>query len=719
MPHAMRRSSLPGMRAVSITCVLLAACFGKSNIDIVTPTNPPVEPIPAGPEKCLLPGAQPVKALLRVSNYEYQQLAADVLGAPVSDATFARWTPVPQVFGYDTMSQSNIDSQSLTEQLRTAEQLTARLLATPELLALCPAPQAPLPAACTQKAAYDPLGDFSQTQGAACWSFLDSAGAAMAFEAANSRWESPDHSTLIWSTGMHPGGALDAVRRWLAPQDGSIILSGEFKDVDPGGGDGVTVFIKKNGAELWRATLPNASGDTFELRLSVKRGDTFDFVVNRTGDPYYDTTAFNAAIAFTEARNTRGWTWDNCARPIVERVAGRMQRRPLRAGELADYQALYATAIADATTADLASPTWAALETVVQAALATPSVMYKAEVSGGLDEAERGYEIASRLSLFFCSSYPDDELWSLAAAGSLSDPKVVEAQANRLLTRCLTRFASNFAGQWFAYRARIDAPDSDALTPSMRREAASMFASLIEGQAMPVDLLSPGYTLVDQPLASHYGLPFGDPDGSPVHRIATTLRGGLFTQGYFLTSTAKGSDFKRVIDRGIWTLNRVLCRQLPPLNAATREEIASSFAAIDPKLPLSEKMKLHRSKGSTCIQCHSQMDPIGLALEKYDAQGLWRDAYPDGSPIKNDFQLDGVNVSDPMELASEVKQSFDFRECVVTQMLTYGLQRVMNDEENECVSQSIAYPIDHTQPTLRDVVIQSALTSLKLTGGLK
>lgn len=702
-----------------MSLLLLCACWGKSSIDVITPWTPPADPVPETPQVCVLPAAKPIASLLRVSNFEYQQLATDLLKTPVGNAAFTRWVPVPAVFGFDTMSEARIDAQSLNEQLKTAELLTAQLLASPEIIGRCPAPTARPPAVCTEKATYDATGDFSGAQNQACWSYLDSRG-PMTFSAANGRWESAEPGTFVWNTGLHPGVAADAIRRWTSPHDGAVTFSGEFRDADPGGGNGITAVIRKNGAELWRSVIANASGDTFDLRLTLKRGDTVDFVVNATAaDPAYDSTALSVSIGFTAALNTAGWTWDSCAKPIVEHVASRMLRRPLRAEELADYASMFTAVSAEGVIAEDPNVFWTALQTVTQAALIPPSVLYKSEAVGALPADQRSYEVASRLSLFFCSSFPDEQLWALAANGMLNDPKVVEAEATRLLDKCLHRFADNFAGQWLAYRARLDAPDMEPLTPSMRRESAEVFAALVASNAKATDLLAPGFTLVDQPLATHYGLDFGPADGQPLHRITTSKRGGLFTHAHFLTSTAKGSDFKRVIDRGIWTLNRVLCRQLPPLNAATREEIASSMMSLDPNLSLAERMKEHRNKATACYTCHSQMDPIGLSLEKYDGQGLWRDTYADGKPITNDFKLDGVDVRDPNELSAVVAKSPDFGKCVVTQLLTYGLNRPMTDGEKECTAQQMAFPLDRSQPSLKSLIVSSFITSLRLTGGLK
>jgi hypothetical protein len=243
-----------------------------------------------------------------------------------------------------------------------------------------------------------------------------------------------------------------------------------------------------------------------------------------------------------------------------------------------------------------------------------------------------------------------------------------------------------------------------------------MFADLMASGALPQRLLSPGYTLVDQSLATHYRLAFGAADGKAVHRIESAQRGGLFSQGLFLTSTARGSEFKRVIDRGIWTLNRVLCRPLPMLPAATREQIAMSFSTIDPALPLPQKMALHRNREMVCHTCHSQMDPIGLALEKYDANAQWRDAYADGTPIQNDFDLDGVRVKDPAELAAAIERNREFHACVATKMLTYALNRNPNAAERVCLPESLALPIGAKAPSLKELAIKAFTTSLKLTG---
>ncbi|MBL8940688.1 MAG: hypothetical protein JNM69_39450, partial [Archangium sp.] len=201
----------------------------------------------AGPTACT-PGTAQIPKLLRLSNHEYRSVASDVLGVPLPESLFTRWTPVAQVYGFDTMSETRIDAQGLEEQLATAESLASLVLATPALTAHCPAVLAAQTPTCPLKAVYSPMDDFSDTQGRDCWSYLDSSGAPMVFDNANARWRKQvDQGVYLWRSGGHPGGTVDAVRRWVSPVDGALSLSGAFTDGDPTGGDGVTVSILKNG----------------------------------------------------------------------------------------------------------------------------------------------------------------------------------------------------------------------------------------------------------------------------------------------------------------------------------------------------------------------------------------------------------------------------------------------------------------------------------------
>ncbi len=337
-------------------------------------------------------------------------------------------------------------------------------------------------------------------------------------------------------------------------------------------------------------------------------------------------------------------------------------------------------------------------------------MQYKPEfVPGTYAAAEDGFRRASRLALYFRSSFPDDELWALAMNNALTDD-ALRAQAERLLADDGARFVDNFGGQWLNFRGTIGASE-EPLAQSMRREAHDVFASILDDNLPPSNLIAPGFTIVDGALANHYGLP-ADINSPPV-RIETDERGGLFTQGHFLSAAANSSDFKRVIHRGIFALNRTLCSTVPPLDPATLEEIAESVESIDPDLPLSERMEIHRNTTPRCIGCHSQMDPLGLALEHFDDTGRWRDVYPDGSLIDNSFDFNGVSVRNPAELEAYVGGSDNFRRCVAEKLFNFGLNRAPRLEERCVIDDLVAS--DTTPRSLHDIAIDAFMTSLTLT----
>ena len=313
--------------------------------------------------------------------------------------------------------------------------------------------------------------------------------------------------------------------------------------------------------------------------------------------------------------------------------------------------------------------------------------------------------------MYFRGSFPDDELWALAMHNALGDDAAVRAQAERLLTNNVDRFAEHFAGQWLDFRAPVSGTQTP-LQQAMRKEAHDVFVAVLNDGLPAERLLEPGFTIVDGLLAGVYGLPL-DAAAGPT-RIVTTERGGLLTQGHFLTSTSTGSDFKRVIHRGIWTLNRALCRSVPELDAATREEINASVGELPPGLPLSEQMAIHRSSTERCIGCHGTMDPLGLALEAFDSTGARRTAYADGSSVVNTFDFYGTPLPDPAALSTFLTSTTEYRGCVAEKLFTFGLHRAPTDAER-CVIDALGIDEDGNARALHDMAIDAFVASLKLT----
>ncbi len=642
----------------------------------------------ATPDLCE-PVAESVPILPRSSNHEIWRLYSDLALTPIDTGLFAQWTPLAQVRGFDHMTESRIDAQTLEEQLRTTEAVAELLVNTPDLMASCPEPveQTPL---CPLHSIYDAGAQFSSQQGADCWSYLDYAENPLIYDPGPQRWRSnTDAGIFIWRTGLHPGISVDVIRRWTAPVDGEVTLQGSIADGDPGGGDGITAEIRMGNGLVFQEVIVNGGASvSFDLSVNVRSGEFVDFIIRRNGNNSWDSTALNAVLTLEPTITTTGLDWATCGSEVVNRVASRAWRRPLRPEELDDLKTVFEEVVVSAEQTGIAGSFMEGLKSTLQAALLSPHVQYKPEfVPGGTRPDEESYRRASRLALFFRGSFPDDALWYLAATSPLSDADLA-VQASRILREDSARFVENFGGQWLDFRGHLTEEET-SLARSMREEAHHVFAAILNDDLPAMRLLEPGFTIVNGLLAEHYGLASIDLEAGPT-QIMTNERGGLFEQGHFLTSGASGSDFRRVIHRGIYALNRTLCSTIPPLDPATLEEIAATAEFIDPELPLNERMQLHRESTDRCLGCHSQMDPLGLALEHFDAEGRWRETYPDGSPIGHSFDFNGNSVGNPDELKSLISGSDSYQLCVAEKLFAYGLHRAPRGDER-CLITQIAH----------------------------
>jgi mono/diheme cytochrome c family protein len=241
-------------------------------------------------------------------------------------------------------------------------------------------------------------------------------------------------------------------------------------------------------------------------------------------------------------------------------------------------------------------------------------------------------ELASRLSFFLWSSIPDDELLDVAVAGRLKEPRVLERQVRRMLAdRRSESMVTNFAAQWL-YLRDIDAkvPDEvlfqdfdETLRDALRRETELFIDSVFKENRSVLDLLTADYTFLNERLARHYAIPHVK--GSYFRRVtlpAGSKRGGLLGHGSILTITSYANRTSPVL-RGKWVLENLLSAAPPPPPAdipALQTSAADSGAA----LTMREAMARHRASPS-CASCHARMDPIGFAMENFDAIGRWRE----------------------------------------------------------------------------------------------
>jgi len=290
-------------------------------------------------------------------------------------------------------------------------------------------------------------------------------------------------------------------------------------------------------------------------------------------------------------------------------------------------------------------------------------------------------ELASRLSFFLWSSIPDDELLSVAEAGTLSDPAILKQQTLRMLADPRSQsLVTNFASQWL-YLRNLDAvtpdmrlfPDfDDNLRQAFRRETELAVESVLREDRSVVDLLRSNETFLNERLAKHYGIPHVH--GSHFRRVTLgpdARRGGLLRQGSILTVSSYATRTSPVV-RGKWVLENLLASPPPPppenVPPLTDNTVSST-------LSVRERLAQHRAH-EACSVCHDRIDPIGLALENFDAIGRWRD-FEDGERVDvrgGLFADQSVTGVEGLE-ASLLAHPELFVRALTEKLMTYALGR--------------------------------------------
>jgi hypothetical protein len=326
---------------------------------------------------------------------------------------------------------------------------------------------------------------------------------------------------------------------------------------------------------------------------------------------------------------------DAAAERIISNLARRAYRRPVTKDDLEEPLKFYREARAQ-------EGYEAGIEAAISAILVSPQFLFHVEQDPTGITPKTAYQIsdlqlASRLSFFLWSSIPDDELLDTAIRGDLSKPKVLARQTRRMLADPRAHsMASNFADQWL-YLRNIDSltPDSrlfpdfdDNLRQAMRRETELFFESVLREDRSVRDLLKTDYTFLNERLARHYGIP--GVYGSHFRKVSLRpewQRGGLLRQASVLSVTSYATRTSPVI-RGNWILGNLLGSPPPPPppNLPPLKE-----KSISKNLSFRERLAEHRSN-ATCANCHDIMDPVGFALENFDAIGRWRE-FEDGHPV--------------------------------------------------------------------------------------
>jgi hypothetical protein len=332
------------------------------------------------------------------------------------------------------------------------------------------------------------------------------------------------------------------------------------------------------------------------------------------------------------------------------------------------------------------------VEMALERLLTDPKFIYRIEASHPELAAGEKFrisdrELASRLSFFLWSSIPDDELLAAAEQGKLHDPKVLDAQVRRMIADPRAEaLTTSFAGQWLNLRAleghvpvaKLFPDFDDNLRQAFRTETELFFSSLIREDRPVTDLLTADYTFVNERLAKHYGIP--GVYGSNFRRVSLgpelDARRGLLGKGSLLAVSSQPIRTSPVI-RGYWVLQNLLGTPPPPPPPVVPDLPAhEADAAGNTKIPsMREQMERHRADPA-CAGCHMLMDPIGFALEQFDAVGHWRTV--DGlAPIDAASTMyDGTKVSGPADLrAFLLSHQEQFVRTTTEKLLTYALGR--------------------------------------------
>ena len=375
---------------------------------------------------------------------------------------------------------------------------------------------------------------------------------------------------------------------------------------------------------------------------------------------------------------------ETCAADILKRLSAQAYRGSATADDLQDAMQFYDQGRKKG---DFESGIRMALQSI----LVSPRFLFRLEQAPQADvkivKAARTYRVsdqdmASRLSFFLWGTVPDTDLLKAASLGTLHTPAGLEKQVRRMLAdRRSEALSTRFGSQWLRLQdlEKIH-PDyliypqyDDTLAHAMQRETELFFDSLVREDRSMLDLLTADYTFVNERLAKHYGIP--NVTGSAFRRVQTPeYRRGIFGHGSILTLTSN-ADRTSPVQRGKWVMEVLLGSPPPPPppNVPLLDDVK---AAIGGKmLSTRERMEEHR-KNPACTSCHRVIDPLGLALENFDATGAWR-IKDNEVPVDSVGDLyDGTKMEGPAGLRQAMMKHSDvFLLSFTENLMTYALGR--------------------------------------------
>ena len=428
-----------------------------------------------------------------------------------------------------------------------------------------------------------------------------------------------------------------------------------------------------------------------------------------------------------------------CARRILSTLARRAYRRPVDEADVRELLPFYERGRKEGGF-DLG------IQKALERLLVSSQFLFRIErepsnVAAGTAYRISDLELASRLSFFIWSSIPDDELLDTAVAGRLKDPKVLEQQVRRMLADPRSEsLVTNFAAQWLYLRDIASKfPDEilfadfdETLRVAMQRETelfiSSVFRPATCAQGTPncvagrenrsvLDLLRANYTFLNERLARHYGVP--NIKGSYFRRVTFPeggVRGGLLGQGSVLTITSYSTRTSPVL-RGKWVLENLLSAAPPP----PPPDVPSLKTETTPGQPLTLRDAMIRHRAApACAGCHARMDPIGFAMENFDAVGRWRERDGDQPIDATGVFPEGTTFEGIPGLKRELlRQPGQFVGTVAERLLMYAIGRNLQYYDAPTVRAVLreAEPANNTLASLVLGIVKSRPFRMREAGG--
>ncbi len=618
------------------------------------------------PQQECVPGK---KVLPRLSHYEYENILNDLLVGKLNSTSLKNLPELPPLFGFDNISDSKIDKVTAEAYISVAEDMVEQIMNSTEIMSHCP------------------LRPFYLLTWDNCGKEIVSFVAEKLYRRPLRASELSGFQTLfqnnmnlatdrVRTSTEIPVGNLDV----FIPTTGQI--AGWIYDPD---------WPERSVEVLFYAKLATSSAAPTYIGSALANQPRPDVnsVTGIIGDRGY---VFNVPTAYL----------NNQAYTLTAKVFATSQDVTAAGGPLT-IQGTIATP--PSTKQEYSLIFSDSLKSTLTAALLSPNFLYKMEYfpQGYLSD-ESSFRNAAKLSLALGSTYPDAEALVLAKSSQYTNQNTLISEAERLLVKYKSRFSTSFGGQWLGFKKGLK-KTSNTLEYSMATESKLVLEKVIADDLLASKLLEPGFSFANSVLANHYQFS-GSFSPNFYTMVPSSQRGGLLSQGQFLTRTATSLE-SHPIKRGIWVLDTLLCAALPALSAATFEEIAAAQSHIDPSAPLAERMKAHRSSSARCSTCHNQIDPVGLALDNWDRNGLYRTVYSSGQTVVSGLLFNGTRVSNPFELAHAVAGSSQFRNCVKRKMNAY-LRGINPTQPEKCNSGSTS----QTDESIRKLTTSTMVDAL-------